>query len=103
MSEKPNGSIGEFFGLTQPQVPACSVARTTAPSPEATSTDPTTSRRGFGPLRGASSTNGVMMRIPITMTTSPTNTTRQLSSVVAQPPTIGPMAMPAPATPPMIA
>ena len=28
------------------------------------------------------------------MTTSPTNTTRQVSSVVAQPPTIGPTAMP---------
>jgi hypothetical protein len=40
-------------------------------------------------------------RIATTMMTSPTNTTRQLSSVVAHPPMIGPTAMPAPATPPI--
>ncbi len=37
------------------------------------------------------------------MKTSPTNTIRHDSSVVAQPPTIGPTAIPAPATPPMTA
>jgi hypothetical protein len=35
--------------------------------------------------------------------TSPTKTMRQLSTVVAQPPRIGPMMLPAPATPPMMA
>ena len=61
------------------------------------------SSRGFGPVRTASATNWVMARMKITRTTSPTNTTRHDSSVVAQPPRIGPMAMPAPATPPMTA
>ena len=61
------------------------------------------SSRGLGPLRRASATNRVMTKIPITRTTSPAKTTRQLSTVVAQPPTIGPTAMPAPATPPMTA
>ncbi len=37
------------------------------------------------------------------MTTSPMKTIRHDSSVVAQPPTIGPMAIPAPATPPITA
>ena len=41
--------------------------------------------------------------MPATITTSPMNTTRHVSSVVAQPPRIGPMAMPAPATPPSTA
>ena len=38
-----------------------------------------------------------------TRTTSPANTTRHDSSVVAQPPTMGPTAIPAPATPPITA
>ena len=37
------------------------------------------------------------------MKTSPTNTIRHVSTVVAHPPTMGPTAIPAPATPPMTA
>ncbi len=61
------------------------------------------SSRGLGPVRTASATYFVIRRMPITMTTSPTNTTRHDSWVVAQPPRIGPMAIPAPATPPITA
>ncbi len=43
----------------------------------------------------------VMARMNSTRATSPTNTIRHDSSVVAHPPRMGPMAMPAPATPPM--
>ena len=45
----------------------------------------------------------VVARMKATSTTSPANTTRHESSVVAQPPTIGPTAIPAPATPPITA
>ena len=103
VSEKPNGVMGESFGSIQPHVVDCSTPRTIAPRPVADRTLPTTSRRGFGPLRSASPTKRTIARMPRTMTTSPTKTTRQVSSVVAQPPRIGPMAMPAPATPPITA
>ena len=99
----PNGSIGASLGSTRPHVVDCRTPRTTAPSPAADRIAPTTSSRGLGPTRGASATNRVIARMPITMTTSPTKTIRQESSVVAQPPRMGPMAMPAPATPPMTA
>ena len=52
---------------------------------------------------GASFTFRVMSRMKAAMKTSPTNTIRQVTSVVAQPPTMGPTAIPAPATPPMTA
>ena len=58
------------------------------------------SRRGAGPSRRASRTVRIPSRIPIATTTSPAKITRQLSSVVAQPPRIGPTAMPTPETPP---
>ena len=102
VSENPNGSTGESFGFSQPQVLAWSVPRTIAPSPTAERIAPVRSKRGLAPSRIASWTKGLIARMPRTMTTSPTNTTRQLSSVVAQPPRMGPIAMPAPATPPMI-
>ena len=38
----------------------------------------------------------------MTITTSPTNTSRQEAYVVTQPPMTGPTAIAAPATPPMI-
>ena len=101
--EKPNGSTGESFGFSSPHVLDCRVPRTIIPSPAAASTLPTRSRRGAGPVRGLSFTRGVMARMKATSTTSPTKTIRQESSVVAQPPRMGPMAMPAPATPPITA
>ena len=52
------------------------------------------------PRASARGSAGCRAGSPIATTTSPTKTTRQLSSVVAQPPRIGPTAMPAPATPP---
>ena len=103
VSDKPNGSTGEFFGFTQPHVLDSSTASTTRPRPDADSTAPTRSKRGAGPPRGASPTRRVMAKMNSTSTTSPTNTTRQVSSVVAHPPRMGPTAMPAPATPPITA
>ena len=85
---RPNGSMGESFGSISPQVVDWSTPRTTAPRPVAARTEPTTSRRGFGPVRTASATKRVMARMPITMTTSPRKTTRHDSSVVAHPPTM---------------
>jgi hypothetical protein len=103
VSEKPNTSIGESFGLIHPQVDDCRVPSTTAPRPVATRTLPTTSSLGGVSPVFASPIRWVIARMNSTSTTSPTNTTRQDSSVVAQPPRIGPMAIPAPATPPITA
>jgi len=115
VAEKPKGSTGESLGATQPQVLDCRVPRTTRPSPVAARTEPTASSLGLAPSEptasslglapsiGVSTTKRTMARMNRTRTTSPANTTRQLSSVVAQPPRMGPMAMPAPATPPMTA
>ena len=97
---KPKGSIGELRGASQPQLLACRTPKTTRARPDAESTPPTQSSTGGGPSRSGSRISRVPIRIPIATTTSPTKTTRQLSSVVAQPPRIGPTAMPAPATPP---
>ena len=103
MSDRPNGSTGESFGFTQPHVLDWSTPSTTMPRPLADSAVPTPSSRGLAPLRGASAMKRVVARMNATSTTSPANTTRHDSSVVAQPPTIGPTAMPAPATPPITA
>ncbi len=103
VKENPSGATGESFGSSQPQVLACRVPKTTAPRPAAERIAPTMSSRGLVASRTVSRTKGVIARMPRTITTSPTNTTRQLSSVVAQPPRMGPTAMPTPATPPMIA
>ncbi len=103
MIDRPAGSIGESFGCTQPHVLDWSTPSTITPRPPADNAVPMTSSRGFGPLRGASAMKRVVNRMNATRTTSPANTTRHDSSVVAQPPTIGPTAMPAPATPPITA
>ena len=95
--------IGEFLGLSHPQVLDSSTPRTKSPRPVAESTEPTTSSFGVGVGPGASFTLRVMIRMKPAMKTSPTNTIRHVSSVVAQPPTMGPTAIPAPATPPMTA
>ena len=100
VSESPKGSIGELRGSSQPQLLACRTPSTITPRPAAESTPPTQSSSGRGPVRSGSRISRMPSRIPITTTTSPAKTTRQLSSVVAQPPRIGPTAMPAPATPP---
>ncbi len=99
VSENPNGSSGELRGLSQPQLLAWITPKTKAPSPSAERTEPTQSRPEDS-VGGGSSTRREPNRIPIATTTSPAKTTRQLSSVVAQPPRIGPTAIPAPATPP---
>ena len=78
VSDKPNGSTGEFFGLTQPHVLDCRTAeddqtpsrRRTAPRRRCRAAEP-------GPLRGASATCRVMARMNTDQNTSPTNTTRQ--------------------------
>ena len=102
--EKPNGSTGESsLGRTQPQVLDCSTPRTTRPRPVADKTVPTTSSRGAGPVLTASATFGVITRIRATNSTSPAKMIRHEYSVVAQPPRIGPTAIPAPATPPITA
>ncbi len=103
VSEKPKMVIGEFFGLSHPQVLDWRTPKTKMPRPLAESTEPTTSSFGVGSGRGASPTLGVMRRMKATMITSPTKTIRHVTSVVAHPPRIGPTAIPAPATPPMIA
>ena len=103
MSEKPKMVIGEFFGLTHPQVLDWRTPKTKTPRPAADSTEPTMSSFGAGSGRGASATFRIMIRINAAMKTSPTNTTRHVSTVVAHPPTMGPTAIPAPATPPMTA
>ena len=58
---------------------------------------------GAAPVRTASATFGVITRISATSSTSPAKMIRQEYSVVAQPPRIGPTAIPAPATPPITA
>ena len=103
MSEKPKIVMGEFLGLTHPQVLDSSTPNTNSPRPVAESTEPTPSSFGVGVGPGASCTLRVMNRMKAAMKTSPTNTTRQVSSVVAHPPTMGPTAIPAPATPPITA
>ena len=104
VSEKPNGVTGESsFGLIQPHVLDCSTPRTTRPRPAADSTVPTMSSFGAEPVRTASTTFGVITRISATNSTSPTKMIRHEYSVVAQPPRIGPTAIPAPATPPITA
>ena len=100
VSEKPKGSTGELSGISQPQLLACSTPKTTRASPVAESTLPTQSSCGAGPRAAGSRIQRVPKRIPSATTTSPTNTSRQVKSVVTQPPRIGPTAMPAPATPP---
>ncbi len=100
-SEKPNGSIGEFRGASQPHLLAFSTPKTSKPRPSALRIEPTQSSRGTGPSRGASRTSrGVASTIAVAITTSPANTRRQVSSVVSQPPRIGPTAIAAPETPP---
>ena len=101
--ENPSGSMGESMGLTQPHVLDCSTPSTIRPRPDADRIVPTKSSRGMGVGRAASWISLDIARMASTRTTSPTKTTRQDSSVVAQPPRIGPIAMPAPATPPMTA
>ena len=103
VSEKPKIVMGEFLGLSHPQVLDSSTPKTNSPRPAAESTEPTTSSFGVGVGPGASVTLRVMNRMKPAMKTSPTNTTRHVSSVVAHPPTIGPTAIPAPATPPITA
>ena len=103
VSEKPKMVIGESFGLTHPHVLDSSTPKTNSPRPVAESTDPTPSSFGAGLGAGASATLRVMNRMKPAMKTSPTNTTRHVSSVVAHPPTMGPTAIPAPATPPITA
>ena len=103
VSEKPKIVMGESLGLTHPQVLDSSTPKTNSPRPAAESTEPTTSSFGVGVGPGASFTLRVMNRMKPAMKTSPTNTTRHVSSVVAHPPTMGPTAIPAPATPPITA
>ena len=104
VSEKPNGVTGESsFGLIQPHELDCRTPRTTRPRPALDSTLPTRSSFGAGPVRTASATLGVITRISATNSTSPAKMIRHEYSVVAQPPRIGPTAIPAPATPPMTA
>ena len=100
VSEKPKGSTGELSGLSQPQLLACSTPMTISARPIAESTLPTQSSLGLAPSRSGSDSSREPSRIAIATSTSPTNTTRQLSSVVAQPPRMGPTAIPAPAMPP---
>ena len=50
VSEKPNGSIGEAAGASQPQLLACRTPKTISARPEAESTLPTQSRLGAAPL-----------------------------------------------------
>ena len=103
-SEKPSGVMGEAsVGSMKPHVLACRMLSTMAPSALAERTMPRTSSLGLAPSRTASTMYRERARMVSTRTTSPAKTTRQLSSVVAQPPTMGPTAMPAPATPPMMA
>ena len=94
--EKPKGSMGESLGCTHPHVLDCRTPSTTAPSPAADSAAPSPSRCGARPARTASPIRRLIARITST-------TIRQVNSVVAHPPRIGPMAIPAPATPPMTA
>ena len=102
--EKPKGSTGESsLGVIQPQLLDCSTPSTTSPSPTADSTVPTASSLGAVPVRTESATLGVITRITATSSTSPAKMIRQEYSVVAQPPRIGPTAIPAPATPPITA
>ena len=103
VSEKPKIVMGEFLGLSHPQVLDSSTPNTNRPRPAADRTEPTTSSFGVGVGPGASFTLRVMNKMNAAMKTSPTNTTRHDSSVVAQPPTMGPTAIPAPATPPITA
>ena len=51
-SEKPNGSIGELRGASQPHLLAFSTPKTIRPSPSALRLEPTQSSRGAGPSRG---------------------------------------------------
>ena len=90
-------------GSMKPHVLACRMLSTMAPRALAERTMPRTSNLGFSPSRAASTMYRERARMTSTRTTSPAKTMRQLSTVVAQPPTMGPMAMPAPATPPMMA
>jgi hypothetical protein len=103
VGENPKGAMGACFGTIHPQALARSTPNTINPSPSEDSTTPRRSRRGRSGPAGASPRNRTASRMPRTMTTSPTNTTRQLKAVGAQPPTIGPTAIPAPATPPITA
>ena len=48
VSEKPKIVIGEFLGLTKPQVLDWSTPNTNSPRPAAESTEPTTSSFGLG-------------------------------------------------------
>ena len=91
------------MGSMRPHVLAWRMPSTMAPNALAERTTPSTSSLGFSPSRTASTMYRERARMISTRTTSPAKTTRQLSSVVAQPPTMGPTAMPAPATPPMMA
>ena len=102
VSEKPNGSIGELRGRSQPQLLACRTPRTISAEAERGEhrADPVEARRAARLALGLARSAGCRAGSPIATTTSPAKTTRQLSSVVAQPPRIGPTAIPAPATPP---
>ena len=103
VSENPKISTGESFGRSQPQELDCRTPRTTKPSPLAAKKLPKKSSRGTVPVRGVSVIRRLMARMTSTRITSPTKTTRHESSVVAQPPNMGPKAIPAPATPPITA
>ena len=52
VSEKPKMVIGEFFGLTHPQVLDSRTPKTKTPRPAAESTEPTKSSLGAGPGAG---------------------------------------------------
>ena len=64
VSEKPNGSIGRVLRLDPAPGARLQDARGRwRPRPAADRTAPTTSRRGLGPVAGASATNRVMARM----------------------------------------
>ena len=77
-AEMPNSSGASGLGATHPQTLERSTPKTARPRPAADSTTPTRSIRGRSP-GGSSSIRRVSTRIATTISTSPANTSRQLS------------------------
>ena len=95
VSEKPNGVIGELRGASQPQLLACRTPKTRTARPAAERTLPTQSRRRLArPALGLAEQSACRAGCRSRRPPRRRRRCRQVNSVVAQPPRIGPTAMP---------
>ena len=99
MNTRPRPIMERTSGSFQPRSVVCRTPSTNSPNPSTERTTPTPSSFGFGMTGGASLSSPEEARTPSTMSASMAKASRQVYSVVIQPPMSGPNAAPAAATP----